>query len=553
MHLRWTWRMTGIGALFFGMFLGISPSSMTAIKTQDLKIQVKYVLKDVVYLNAGSESGLFAGEILIIRRDEKGTTDIAEIELESIASISAAGKILSSKSAVLPGDQAYISSQSPTAVQQAELQKAKENSPSNVSSEQNNRKHTSGTQKDINRIRGRFGVDFNALQLSGSGIDSSQFGFMLRMDASRIGGSYWNIRGYYRGRIQSHKERLGGDTLTDLINRTYHLGIYYENPSSRWIAGAGRIYVPWAASLSTIDGFYLGRRFGKQTAGVFGGTTPDPSSWNYNQDRKLAGIFVNTERGSFESLRFSSTSGIALSRLRWAPDRQFGFFENGIFYKQFLSIFSNIEMDFRTASQNSGKQQVVLSRSYVTVQIQPHKMISFDISENYFRNIPSFDTRLIATGLVDKFLYQGLTGGIRLSLPYQIGIWGNTGRSSRTGDPKASWNYLGGASMDNILQSGIRAEYRHSRFDSSFGGGTYQSFGVKREIGSTLHLDLQAGQQDFRSAFTDQNRARFFTANLDWQLRNHYFIGGSLTVYRGQLQKYNQYFLSFGYRFDTRK
>ena len=78
---------------------------------------------------------------------------------------------------------------------------------------------------------------------------------------------------------------------------------------------------------------------------MFAGSTPDPTSWNYNPDRQLLGSFVNYTSGSFESVRFTSTAGVAVSRIRWRPERQFAFFENALFYKRYLSIYHNLEAD----------------------------------------------------------------------------------------------------------------------------------------------------------------------------------------------------------------
>jgi hypothetical protein len=551
--------------LLAGFMSAVLAALPAAEPLKNMEVRVKHVYRDAVYLEAGIGAGLSQGLKMKIKRGaaapaEKDPVVIAEIEIESVASTSAAGRILSSKSEVVPGDIAFLSEEGLHQVRRemsareiqgyAQVVSFTEGAPP----EQEVREHIPKPPlPEINRVRGRFGMDYSALQIPGSGISSSQVGYTLRLDAARIGGTHWNISGYQRGRIQSRRDTFREETLTDLINRTYHLSLHYDNPASRWVAGAGRLYVPWASSLNTIDGFYLGRRFGKKTIGIFGGTTPDPTSWNYDSRRQLGGAFINFERGSFDSFRFTSTSGVALSRIQWRPDRQFGFFENGIFYKQYLSIYSNIEADLLTKTQNSGSREVTLSRSYLTIRLQPHKAISFDINENYFRNIPTFDTRLIGTGLLDKYLFQGLSGGFRLSLPYRFGIYANAGRSSRTGDQRPSWNYMGGATVGDILHSGIRVEYRYSRFDSSFGRGNYQSLTAARDLGEGFRFEVQAGQQSLASSFTSQSRARFVSGNVDWYLGSHYFLGVGLTAYRGQVQHYNQYFINLGYRFDNRR
>jgi len=78
------------------------------------------------------------------------------------------------------------------------------------------------------------------------------------------------------------------------------------------------MYLPWASSLNTIDGGYFGARIRKiTTIGVFGGSTPDPTSWNYNPDQKMGGAFVNLKGGSYENFHFSSTSGVGANLLKW--------------------------------------------------------------------------------------------------------------------------------------------------------------------------------------------------------------------------------------------
>jgi hypothetical protein len=538
------------------------------------EFRVKYVSADAVYLEGGSAAGLAEGQKLVIKKKDTGAEgkaekSIAEIEIESVASASAVGRVLSSNGEITPGDTAYLSSED---VEKLKLLLSSQDArryPQIVSftegdplDEEVRESLPRPPLPEVNRTRGRIGLDYGYISQPQGGGSSSQVGFTLRLDSTRLGGSYWNVSGYYRGRVHTQGGGSQQPTLVELINRTYHLSLSYDNPGSRWVAGVGRLYIPWASSLSTIDGFYLGRRYGKAIIGVFGGSAPDPTSWNYDPHRQIAGGFVNFEGGSFESFRFTSTSGIAVSRIRWRPDRQFGFFENGIFYKRFLSIYSDVECDLLTGTQNDGGQApgatdpsqrgAVLSRSYLTVRLQPFRILSFDISENYFRNIPTFDQSLIGTGLLDRYLFQGLSGGFRLDLPYRLGIYSSVGKSSRTGDAKASWDYLAGFTAADILHTGIRADFRFSRFDSAFGSGTYKSLMLSRQLGEGFRFDLQGGEQNIISSFTRQTRARFINGNLDWFLGTHYYLGLGVTAYRGDAQDYNESFLSLGYRFDNR-
>ena len=66
-------------------------------------------------------------------------------------------------------------------------------------------------------------------------------------------------------------------------------------------------------------------------------------------------------------------------------------------------------------------------------------------------------------------------------------------------------------------------------------------------------MDVLAGNQTFTSAPAGNQSARFLTATLDASLGATLFVDGSVTVYRGALQNYNQWLLTIGYRFDTKR
>ncbi|MEJ2111602.1 MAG: hypothetical protein P8Z37_17170, partial [Acidobacteriota bacterium] len=401
---------TGLLAIFLTVFFLSADSSgwaSDAYGSVDAGYRIKFVYSGAVYLDAGSRSGLEVGQKLSVRRSPTesetpvpagGEGIVGQVEIESVTAASAAGKVVFATSEIIPGDFAYPEADSslPSA-SQAKGNRDRDNiqtaaligAPPPAAFQGRSQRSTASRLRETNILRGRVGIDFSTLQVSGSDADSSQFGFMLRLDATRIGGTHWNIQGYHRGRWQSRTRSYNRETLTDLINRTYHLNVTYENPESNWVAGFGRLYVPWASNLSTLDGFYAGRKFGRQTAGIFFGLAPDPTSWDYSMDRRLGGAFYNIEGGSFDSVRYDSTAGIAVSWLQWKPDRQYGFFENNLFYKRYISIYSNIEADLLTGEMNGNRSEVVLSRSTFIIQLQPHERIRLNFNQNYFRNIPT--------------------------------------------------------------------------------------------------------------------------------------------------------------------
>ncbi|MCP5112584.1 MAG: hypothetical protein GY953_17290, partial [bacterium] len=262
--------------------------------------------------------------------------------------------------------------------------------------------------------------------------------------------------------------------------------------------------LPWAASLSTLDGGYFGRRVGEvTTVGVFGGSTPDPTAWDYDPNRQIVGAFSSFEKGSFDSVRYSGTFGLAHTRRRWRAERQFAFTENGLFVGRSLSLYHSMEVDHQSKGRfGSATGGAVLSRSFLTVRARATEKLSFDVSHNYFRTVPTFDTRLIGIGILVQLLFQGVTGGFRLELPHASAVYGSVGRSDRESDDKLSWNYMGGVTLGTLPFFDVRTDIRMSRFSSSFGRGRFLSLGFTREIGEGIRLQLQGGRQNFRSQLT---------------------------------------------------
>ena len=523
---------------------------------------VSYVAADAIYIKAGREAGLAEGFHLTVKRVKPGTPVleapvVGEVVVVSVATASAVCEVRSKTSDFQVGDIAFLSGgdaemvkmlhSSRTARKYAQVVSFTEGDPI----EEEAREYVPRPPlPEINRIRGRVTVEYNSIADHVTHVPGSQqTGLSFRADMTRIGGTYWNFTGYWRGRM--NQQSGSQETLTDLINRTYHIGLFYNNPESKYLAGFGRLLLPWASSLDTIDGGYFARRLNRTfTSGIFAGTTPDPSSWNYAPDRQMTGAFLNYEAGDFETAKYSGTGGVAITRRNWQAEREFLFFENSLLVGRFLSIFHNLEADKLTPGRLGNTERgVAITRSFLTVRMQPAKWISFDINHNRFRGVPTFDTRLLGTGLLDKFLFAGLSSGFRVELPQRVAVYASLGRNRRKTEARPSWNQMYGTLVSNFCNTGIRIDFRRSAFDSAFGRGAYYTASLSKELNNRLRLDVQGGKQNFRSALTDQHRALFLSSNLEWFLGRHYSVGTGYLIYRGRDQNYDQFFTNIGYRF----
>src|SRR5260370_22744665 len=330
-----------------------------------------------------------------------------------------------------------------------------------------------------------------------------QNGGSVQSGMTNILGTHWNLQGYWRGRLNRHSQ-FQEPTIEESLNKTYTMQLYYDNPNSKWVAGAGRLYLPWAVSLDTIDGGYVGRKsaFG-MTSGAFAGSTPDLNSWHWRPNQRIAGSFVNFEGGGYEGFHYSSTTGLALSTINWKLDRPFAFIENEFYYKGIFSVYHSLIADSPLGVSTNGiRPGPGVSRSYFTAHYQPKRSFSFDVYHNYFRDVPTAATTIVGTGLVDKLLFQGISARVHLKLARNITLYTTLGASEKTGDTHRSLNQMYGATWSEIAHSGVRADFHYSKFDSNFGNGNYRVLSLSRQLTNRMFLNVQLVEQDLLSTPT---------------------------------------------------
>ena len=522
------------------------------------RFRVKYVAEGAVYLDGGRSSGLAEGMKLVVRDPSSSSSStepgpiVAVLKVVSVADTSAVTDIRAAGRDLKAGDWAYLSAEDAAErlaaaapvpalpLTSAQPRKAKLRPPEPL--------------PEDTRIRARVGLDYSGISSNGSTKgNSSQVGISFRTDMTRIAGTYWNLQGYLRQRFTNNSQP-NEKTLEDYLDRTYTLQLYYDNPNSKWVAGFGRLYLPWAVSLDTIDGGYVGRKVASGvTTGIFLGSTPDPASWHYSPDQQIAGSFVNFEGGSYDNFHYTSTAGVALSMLKWQLDRPYLFLENGVSYQKYISVYHSFILDSPQGLSTDGiTPGAGISRSYLTLHIQPHERISFDIYHNYFRDVPTAATALIGTGLVDKLLYQGINGGVRVEPVKHFIVYTTLGQSNRTGDVRRSLNQMYGLTWTEVWRTGIRADVHYSKFDSSFARGDYRVLSLSRHLGDRMMWDFQVGNQNLNSSFTMNTRSIFVDTSFDTNLGRHTFLQSGYTIQRGDALNYNQWYMSLGYRFDVK-
>ena len=568
--LSWALLLGTVGAAQDAGPPNADPARSTAAPVRST-FHVRYVSGTSVYVDGGRDAGLTEGMALVLKQDPtKPANDasnaaiepgiIARLKVIAVASTSAVCEIDKSARDVVPGDV--------VALPDAEVEQLVEKStlgstrqyPMVISFSEGDPLDEEVRDSlprpplpEVNQIRGRLGFDASTIAQRGQGgITTTEYGMVFRADFTRILGTHWNLNGYWRGELQSGSTP-SQPTIQDVLNRTYLMSLSYINPDSRWSAGVGRLYLPWASSLEAIDGAYIGRQLKSHTTlSIFAGSTPDPAAWDYNPQRRIGGVYLNVRGGSYESFHFASTVGAGVEMLKWTITRPFGFTENQFSFKRYFSLYHSMQIDKPTANPSTPTVGIGLGQSLLSLRVQVHPRVTLDLTDTYFRDVPTYDPTLVGTGLLDAYLYQGVNGGARIEFPRHIVGYFSLGQSSDSTDPKSSLNKLYGVTVTNIWKTGLEADARYSQFDSVFATGTYTTLTLSRDLLENLRFNLQAGRYAYTSPSAAGSSSDFINAVFDMNLGPHLFAESMFTAQRGGSLNYNQWTNTVGLRFNNR-
>jgi len=542
--------------------------------SQKVFFHVRHVEETALYIDIGSNFGLHEGMTLPLfrvdppassRSNAPSTTlkPIASLKVMIVADSSAVCEILSTSAEVRIGDVGFVAASAKPQLPQNEGSTAAENLPISRgilaspprSDETTPAAFSVPTSLPQRNTAVRIGFDYDQTQVN-AGFRAKEFGFQVQSDMTHIANTNWNFTGYWRSRFRETYSGLNGaqlESLSDRVDRTYHIGLYYESPNSPYIAGFGRLSVPGAPSLPTIDGGYFGRKINPHvTLGAFGGSTPDPTAWDYNPNQRIAGFFTNIETGNFDRIHFSGSEGMAMTAIGWRAARQFAFFENTVSWKGFLWFYNSTQVDAaRTSPLNGDKNNTGISFTSSSIRVQPIARFSFGLNHSYLNSLPSFDPNLLGTSLLDKYIFQGFSVDARYELTPRISLFTQVGRAKSITDKKNMWNSMYGVSLGDVLNSGFHADLRYAKFASTFGHGNYEAISLTRTVLGNVQVEFLAGIQSLASNATTNTSSRFVSTSFMRNLGPRLFIETGYTFSRGTTMNYVQWNTAFGYRFGS--
>jgi len=160
-----------------------------------------------------------------------------------------------------------------------------------------------------------------------------------------------------------------------------------------------------------------------------------------------------------------------------------------------------------------------LTQSFFEHTLSPIRLITFDLNTAICRNLPSFDPIFISTGLLDQYLFQGLSGGARLDLPYHIGVSGDVGKSKSSTDTKIPGSDVRPHVRRN-QKTGLQLDLRYSKFNSSFGRGQYEMVsGLQNHRRPVFTFSCRPEHRSLNSLLSSNSNSTFVNSIVIFRLR----------------------------------
>lgn len=511
--------------------------------------EVKYISQQSYYLNLGTKQGLKAGDILNVRRNDRL---IGRLIVENVAKHSSSCRLLSQTSIIKKGDRAEVFVQVVTSeTKEKKPERLKNKKPdSNAKSTVKNRNYSKKKKrKSINRVRGRFSIQSLWLDdKSSSNRDYRQLGLRSKLTVEKFLGLPFELRFRWRSRAH-HRTSVISNNISnnEFTHSLYELGLVYQNGKSPFEFGFGRILSHEIRGLGYIDGGLFSFKVnGHWRVGVAGGTQPSLRSSAFQANEQKFGLFLNFEKGDYQTRRISSTVAFSGSYHGGKNSREFVYLQNNFSAGSKFSVYQTVEIDFnRGWKSNYSGNSLQFSNLYFSTRYSPFDFISLNLSYDARRAVRIFETRSIPDSLFDETTRQGIRSGITLRLSHRVRLSGNFGIRIRQGALKNTTSASGSLTIRQILNTWATFNARLSYFSSMFTKGYRPTVNIRFPITRGLAINVGGGSYIYQTG-SKTNYNNWLEANGYYRVNRWLFANFGYRMFMDDRLKSGRLFVESG-------
>jgi hypothetical protein len=511
--------------------------------------RVTYLAGGSVYVGAGRSEGLAEGDTLWVVRDERTvaglrvtflSTHSASCDTFAVAARPQVGDAVRFRARPAEAAQAQAAADTLSVFEFSDAP-ADSVAPSPPSSARAMRPRA----EPGNVMRGRVGVRFLAVQ-SELGSDFNQPALDLRLDGTDMAGSSLDFAADLRGRRTTRI--VDGASQVEARTSVYRLSAAVHDAGGRRRLTLGRQSSPTLAAVSLFDGALAEVGGERWTAGLFGGSQPEPTHLRVSGDILEHGGFLEWRQAPLAARRWSVALGGVGSYENGELNRNFLFAQ--AFYRDArFSTWVTQEVDINSGwKRTAGEDLLAPTSTFVTASAQLPRGFALRAGYDSRRNVRLYRDRETPQTEFDDRLRRGAWAGASVRLWDRLRLGGDGRLHDAAGERGTSWS--ASAETWRLLVPGARALASYSRYRDD----RTETWLLAGRLGADplpwAHLGVGGGTRNSTDRLSGlESPVRWLSADLELGLPHRLLFTGTLERTLGDFENLLQEYAGLSWRF----
>lgn len=509
------------------LFMGLLVPALVGAKT----VSISYIYQDMIYINAGADDGIVAGDQFPVLRNNQ---QIATIEAVHVSSSSTSCKIVNASEDIRTDDLVQVKDVDTALPETPDAPADSETSPDIAEPVQSQPRERRPTLRS-NRVSGRVLLGYYMFDdRSDTDRDFNQPSLRLNLDVRNIASSHLD----FQMRLKTQRNNRSASALSDVpeeetINRFYEFALLYQNPASPVSAGFGRIISRKMSGIGYVDGGYVRYQMNQFGVGIVGGMQPEVRDSDIQTKEPKYGFFVDYEGDRSTTSWYQGAVAYIGRRNDGEISREYFYVRNQYQYNRIISLSQGAEIDLnRGWKKTDTTDQFQVSNFYLNTQYRATDDLRFNLNYRVNQNVRIAETRSVPDSLFNDAMQQGWQLGANWRAAKQVRIYTRVGlRTRENSDDTYSAN--GGLTLTDLMQAGLTLSARVAYFDNRFSNGyapslslskSFRSLNLQTEFGM-YRYDLDSSDDTTANQYVRLNGYYSFSRSLYGMLQNEYSWG----------------------------
>lgn len=436
---------------------------------------IRYLSADHVYINAGSEDGLLAGDSVTVKRDGKELTRLAVVY---VSAHSASCAIADGSIQLLAGDAIeFTRRKAPSEAVDTSYVEERE-IPEPVAEEA---EATGNIGKRHSRLKGRISASYYRWDdRESSNLDFTQPGLRLNFSIDQLWGTGLSVRMRARTRQNRRVKGYSSDVEQSSWRNTvyeFSIGAGEDDQSGYRF---GRIIPRRISGIGYIDGAIAQKRLtGSFMAGGFAGTQPQWQYASFQSTLQKYGVYFTFEGGNRKGPNFESTVALAGEYHGKTVSREYIHLKNTFSNGNGVRLYQSADIDVNRAwRQSKSDNTLALTNLYFSGRFGLSKRIRLGFNLDNRKRYWSYDFISVADSLFDDQVRRGAQLTAEFFLPLQLNAGGSLGLRGRENIDKISRTFTVNLNKRNFTPLRVNLNFGATGFANEFSDGFNVTYGL---------------------------------------------------------------------------